>query len=171
VRDKPQTCLGCPAERVGRSFVPGRGDHDSALAFVGQGPGEVEAYRSMPFVGQSGQRLDKWCQRAGANRHDFYVTNIVQCWLPNNREPRPAEWEFCRQAHWGRELLSLPNVRVLVAVGVPAMKALIGGKVGERTAGSIFLRDLGEVSGRAADGDGEPGQGYVREDRQGGRAD
>lgn len=138
---KPPACEGCPAYNSGRGFVPGRGPEGADVLLLGQGPGETEAYQGLPFVGPSGERLNLWLQRAGLQRHHMFVSNIVWCWLPWNREPRAAEVEHCRHAHWGPQL-DAAAPRLVVPVGVPAARALLG-RATENSAGTVF-----EVDGR-----------------------
>ena len=123
---------------AGRSFVPGSGCLETQLAFVGQGPGEVEAYQGKPFVGTSGDLLVDWLHRAGLQRREVWITNIVQCWLPKNRAPTPKERARCWETHVKRELEALPNLKVILPVGVPAMDSLLGRKCSEREAGNII---------------------------------
>jgi uracil-DNA glycosylase family 4 len=121
-RTRPADCQGCPANSVGVGWVPPIGPQDAPLLLIGQGPGTEEADCGRPFVGRAGQRLTRWCLAAGIDKPAARVANVVQCHLPNNRPPTPAEVEFCRTAHWGVEV-ERPR-RVTVAVGAPAQKAL-----------------------------------------------
>jgi uracil-DNA glycosylase family 4 len=95
-------------------------------------------------------------------RTDCWITNIVQCWLPGNREPTKAEIEYCWPRHGAKELLKLePTLRAVIPVGVPAMRVFIPGKVGERSAGSVYRRELREIcpdpggGSGTSDGDGK----------------
>ena len=140
-KPKPDACLDCPAYQLGKSFVPPVAPPGASLYLLGQGPGEMEAYQGLPFVGPSGNHLDRWLRRAGIPRHKCWVGNVVQCWLPKeqspptgNRAPRPAEVDFCRATHWGPALAKAP---VVVPIGVPAMKAILGPASNEDTAGRI----------------------------------
>lgn len=137
--EKPATCRGCPAEHDGKSFVRPIGPPDATLALLGQGPGETEAHNGMPFVGPSGQRLDSWLRRAGIDRSRCWVGNVVQCWLPGNRAPTDVEINRCRAAHWQPALDALPNLRVIVPIGVPAQRPYYGAQSGERNVGSVTL--------------------------------
>lgn len=158
-------CALCPSKGTGRSFVPFEGPVDSPLLIVGQGPGEDEAYTGSPFVGKSGAMLNKWLQLAGIDRRMARVGNTVLCWMPEdpgalkgNRAPKAAEAAYCREQHWSHEveLPLLPgdscsdvNVhaprprRVIVAVGVPAMKQFYGLRAGEGTAGQLAKTEDG----------------------------
>lgn len=123
-------CAGCPAAGVGEGFCRPSGPADAPLLLLGQGPGREEAQCGRPFVGRAGQRLTRWCLAAGLERSAARIANVVQCRLPEDRPPTPAEVAFCRTAHWGTEL-TVPR-RVTVGLGGPAQRAL-GVEVGEWT--------------------------------------
>jgi DNA polymerase len=147
VLKKPSACAGCPAAKTGRGFVPAEGPPEAEIAILGQGPGETECYQARPFVGPSGFTLDRWLVRAGLERHTLHVSNVVWCWLPGNRAPTHQEVAYCREHHWEPALNKLPRLKVIVPVGVPAMKALYGGKVTMNTAGLVMEVVLGEDQG------------------------
>lgn len=141
---KPKTCELCPANPLGRSYIPFVGAEKAPVLFIGQGPGETEAALSVPFCGPSGQLLDKWCQLAGLDRRSVGRTgNVVQCLLTHpelNRPPKKAESDYCRRAHWEGEVAGR---KVIVPIGVPAMAHFYPGKVSEKTAGCIAQHPSG----------------------------
>jgi len=71
--------------------VPGEGNPNSLIVFIGEGPGRVEDQEGRPFVGPAGQLLVKLLDSIGLKREDVYITNIVKCRPPGNRDPLPAE--------------------------------------------------------------------------------
>lgn len=117
--------------------MPGTGPTDAKVALLGQGPGEVEAALGVPFVGLSGQLLDKLLAAARLPRSTLWIDNVVRCHLPGNRAPKGAEVEHCRTAHWAPALGALPQLRVVVTAGVPAARALLGPKATESVVGSV----------------------------------
>lgn len=121
---KPESCAGCPALTAGRSFVRATGPSSARIALVGQGPGEDEAWAGVPFVGRSGVTLSRWLARAGIDRTACHVSNVVWCWLPKNRPPSVAEVAHCER-HWQPPLQQLPDLRVVVPIGIPAIKAVL----------------------------------------------
>ena len=143
-KPKPDACIGCPAYASGLSYVPGHGNHESKVAYVGQGPGEIEALQGRPFVGDAGIKLDDWNYAANVYRRDAWFTNVVQCWLTRksktgrtiSRDPTDDEIAFCMEAHVKPELLSLPNLKVIIPVGIPAAEVFLGQNSNERDAGS-----------------------------------
>lgn len=139
---KPSSCAGCPAYDLGKGYVPGRGPLGARIALLGQGPGEVEYHLGEPFVGPSGQLLDRQLARARLHRSELWVDNVVRCWLPRNRAPTQREADHCQRAHWGPALEQLAELKVLVTAGVAATKPFLGSKAGEATFGTVFQVEL-----------------------------
>lgn len=139
---KPASCWGCPAYTKGISYVPGTGPLTARYALIGQGPGEVEAHAHRPFVGPSGNKLDRWLTKAGLRRHEAWVDNVVRCWLPGNRKPTTAEAAYCTQAHLFPSLKALTHLEVTVSIGVPAMAVLVHPRASERTAGTCIQTEV-----------------------------
>jgi uracil-DNA glycosylase family 4 len=151
--EKPAGCVGCPLEHRGLSFVPPSGPPSARLAIVGQGPGEQEAATGKPFFEQApaGSILTRWLHRAGIQRSSVWVGNIIQCWLPKGRRdgrwfgsidpPRKAV-AHCWRVHVGPALSSLPELQIVVPVGAPARKFLMGDKFGERYCGTFTQGEL-----------------------------
>lgn len=118
-----------------------------------KGPGEDEAYNGVPFIGRSGRMLDSWIARAGLYRHRLWIDNVVRCWMnagrdttgnpTGNRAPHVAEINHCRTAHWEASLAALSNLRVVVAIGVPAMRALVDRKANADWAGRVSKIEIG----------------------------
>jgi uracil-DNA glycosylase len=123
-----QEALGCTRCRLagGRTNVVfGMGNPAAPLMFVGEAPGEQEDLQGLPFVGRSGQLLDRliW-QEMGLTREHFYITNTVKSRPPGNRDPLPDEIEACRP-YLDRQL-ELIDPRVVVTLGNFATKLLLG---------------------------------------------
>ena len=123
--------------------MPGSGPLDAEVAIVGQGPGQVEAGLGEPFVGPIGQRMRDWLSRAAINPHRVYLDNVCRCWLPKNREPTAAERAHCTKAHLHPSLNQLRELKVVVAVGMPASKSLLGNEtITDAVVGTAFRRQL-----------------------------
>jgi uracil-DNA glycosylase family 4 len=95
-----------------------------------------------PFVGYSGQMLDRWLREAGHVRDQLWVDNAVRCWLPGNREPKKAELDHCMEVHVKPALRSLRNLKVVVPVGMVAARACLGKKVTDSVVGAVIRRDM-----------------------------
>lgn len=88
-------CQRCPLAKTRHKAVMGRGNHQAPVMFIAEGPGRNEDRDGVPFTGQSGQVFDRLLTEIGWSREDIYITNIVKCHPPGNRDPRPEEQEAC----------------------------------------------------------------------------
>lgn len=118
-------CTLCPLS-IGRTQVVfGEGDPCAGVMVVGEGPGREEDLQGRPFVGRSGQLLDKLLlEEAGLERHQVYIANVVKCRPPNNRDPQPDEITACRP-YLDRQV-ELIGPAVLLTLGNFATRALLG---------------------------------------------
>src|SRR5207302_3150773 len=95
-REAP-VCVRCPLSAGGTNVVCGVGDPHASLMLIGEGPGRDEDLAGEPFVGRSGQLLDRLLrQEIGLERRQVYIANVVKCRPPGNRDPRPDEIASCR---------------------------------------------------------------------------
>ncbi len=108
-------CQACDLAQNCTQKVPGVGDPDADLLIVGEGPGHDEDIRGEPFVGRSGQLLDRMLAAIGIGREQVYITNIVKCRPPNNRDPRPEEAARCR--HYLEAQIRQIEPKVILSVG------------------------------------------------------
>ena len=88
-------CCRCRLCKTRTNVVFGEGDPQTNLMFVGEAPGEQEDLQGRPFVGRAGQLLTKFLNLYGVSRDKVYITNVVKCRPPNNRNPAPDEIEAC----------------------------------------------------------------------------
>ena len=89
-------CERCPLVQGRTQAVPGEGAPDARVMLIGEGPGAQEDESGRPFVGAAGQLLDKLLARAGLRREEVFITNVVKCRPPGNRDPQPVETEMCK---------------------------------------------------------------------------
>lgn len=89
-------CQKCPLASTRTKAVPGEGSTDADLMFIGEAPGRDEDLQGRPFVGRAGQLLTRIIQAMNLRREDVYITNIVKCRPPNNREPNRRETDECK---------------------------------------------------------------------------
>jgi uracil-DNA glycosylase len=126
---RAQGCTACRLAEARTTVVFSRGDPTSALMVVGEGPGAEEDRQGLPFVGRSGQLLDRLAhEEIGLGRDDFYVANTVKCRAPGNRDPRPDEIETCRP--YLEQQIELVAPRVIMTLGNFASKLLLDTVVG-----------------------------------------
>lgn len=95
--DRVATCPDCDLARTRTKAVPGEGPADARIMFIGEGPGFNEDKTGRPFVGAAGHFLDKLLASINLKRSDVYITNVVKCRPPNNRDPLPAEIGACKK--------------------------------------------------------------------------
>ncbi len=121
-------CRKCPLAEGRTQVVFGVGDPAADLIFVGEGPGEQEDRRGVPFVGRAGQLLTRLIEGIGLERSDVYIANVVKCRPPGNRDPLPDEIEACRP--YLQEQLRFIDPAVVVTLGNFATKLLLDTKEG-----------------------------------------
>jgi len=118
-------CVRCGLAQGRTQVVFGVGHPGADLMFVGEAPGEQEDLRGEPFVGRSGQLLDRLVlEEMGLTRDRFYIANTVKCRPPGNRDPVPHEVAACRP--WLKAQLDLIAPKVVVTLGNFAAKLLLG---------------------------------------------
>jgi DNA polymerase len=108
-------CTRCELARGRTQTVFARGNPESPLVFIGEGPGQEEDRTGSPFVGAAGQLLDKMVAAMGFGRDDVYICNVVKCRPPGNRTPLPAEAAAC--SSYLRGQVQAVGPRVIVALG------------------------------------------------------
>ena len=93
---KVNSCTMCALSEKRTNAVPGEGSPTADIMFIGEGPGFYEDRDGRPFVGPAGKFLDQLLNSIGLSRSDVYITNMVKCRPPNNRDPLPGEIRACR---------------------------------------------------------------------------
>ncbi len=117
-------CQRCPLSQSRTQIVFGNGDPTSDLMFIGEGPGGEEDRQGLPFVGRSGKLLDKMIEAMGLSRDKVYVTNVVKCRPPDNRNPAPLEVKEC--SPFLKKQIEVVEPKVIVTVGKFATNAVLG---------------------------------------------
>lgn len=139
VADAVSTCTKCDLCQSRTNAVPGIGDKESKVLFVGEAPGRSEDLRGRPFVGRAGQILTEALEKAGVSRRDVYITNTVKCRPPKNRNPNKTERESCKD-YLDAELRIL-KPRVICILGNIALKSLLGDDKITSKRGSLIQKD------------------------------
>jgi DNA polymerase len=125
VRAELGECTRCRLHEGRTQIVFGDGNPDADLLFVGEGPGEQEDLRGIPFCGRAGELLTQMIEKGlGLARRDVYICNIVKCRPPGNRTPHADEAATCRPFLDGQ--IDAVRPRVIVALGKPAASLLLG---------------------------------------------
>jgi uracil-DNA glycosylase family 4 len=119
---------GCNLKTTAKSMVFADGNPEADLMLVGEAPGRDEDLEGLPFVGRSGQLLDRILAAIGLDRKSAYIANVIPWRPPGNRTPTPHETEICRP--FVERQIALARPKVLVTLGGPSAKLLIGSQDG-----------------------------------------
>jgi uracil-DNA glycosylase family 4 len=139
---------GCALRTTAKQLVFADGNPQARLMFVGEAPGRDEDLEGKPFVGRSGQLLDRMLSAIGLDRTHCYIANIIPWRPPGNRTPTPQEAAICLP--FIRRQIELANPDILVCLGGPSMQTLLGVKEGiKRTRGRWIPYDTGTREIRA----------------------
>jgi uracil-DNA glycosylase len=120
-----EACRKCQLGSLRQRSVPGEGDPAAGLVVVGEAPGATEDETGRPFVGRAGKLLDDILAAIGFRREDVFICNVLKCRPPGNRNPEPLEVAAC--SPYLHRQLELIGPRVILAMGLPAAHALLGG--------------------------------------------
>ncbi|MEM3716013.1 MAG: uracil-DNA glycosylase [Candidatus Bathyarchaeia archaeon] len=132
-------CKRCDLSRHRRKPVLGDGNINALTVFIGEAPGYWEDVEGKPFVGSAGRLLDEALREASILRSEIYITNVVKCRPPGNRDPRPEEIEACR-IYLDRQL-DIIRPRIIVTLGRHST-AYIFSKI------NLRFKSISEVQGK-----------------------
>ena len=118
-------CPLCKLSRTRKNAVPGEGQLAAKIMFIGEAPGKSEDEKGRPFVGTAGRILDDMLKRAGIERSEVFITNVVKCRPPNNRVPQDDEVNACRP-YLDRQI-ALIRPKVICILGRTAYSSVLGG--------------------------------------------
>ena len=122
-----EACRNCGLCQNIHHKVPGQGNGNADLMFIGEGPGADEDLQGLAFVGKAGQLLTKMIAAIGYDREDVYICNVVKCRPPQNRVPAPEEAAACMP--YLRAQFSLVRPKVIVLLGATAARAVLGDQI------------------------------------------
>jgi uracil-DNA glycosylase len=130
IASEVRACTRCRLHETRTLAVPGEGDADTEVVFVGEGPGMNEDRDGRPFVGRAGGLLVRLLATIGWQRDDVFITNVVKCRPPGNRDPEADEIAAC--APYLRRQLEVLDPAVVVTLGRFSMQAFIpGARIGQ----------------------------------------
>jgi DNA polymerase len=115
VADEVSICTKCILHYSRKLAVPGEGPANAKIMFIGEGPGFHENEQGRPFVGAAGKFLEELLAKIGMKRTDVFITNVVKCRPPGNRDPLPEELEACSD-YLERQIQAI-NPKVIVTLG------------------------------------------------------
>ena len=132
-------CKKCELCNTRNNAVPGIGDKNADVVFIGEAPGKNEDIHGEPFIGTAGKRLDDALENAGLPRSNVYITNIVKCRPPNNRVPNDTEKSMCN--NYLEEELRIINPKIICLLGNTSFYSILGGKEISKNHGQIVYKN------------------------------
>lgn len=124
IANEVTNCTLCELHHSRKLAVPGEGPEDSEIMFIGEGPGFHENEQGRPFVGAAGKFLEELLSKIGMSREEVFITNVVKCRPPGNRDPQPEEIETCTKTYLERQIQAI-DPKVLVTLGRFSMNLMI----------------------------------------------
>lgn len=144
VREEVLVCIKCPLSKSRTTAVPGEGDINSEIMFIGEAPGANEDKQGIPFCGNAGKFLDEMLAAINLERKDIFITNTVKCRPPENRDPEDCEKEACRP-YLDRQF-KIINPKLIVCLGRHSTSTYLPGAGGiSKLHGKALKRPDGRV--------------------------
>src|SRR5215470_425096 len=132
-------CTRCGLHATRTQAVPGTGPVNAEIMIVGEAPGANEDLQGQPFVGAAGKLLDTLLAQIGLSRQDVFITNVLKCRPPMNRDPMPNEAEACLP--YLRKQFALVRPKAVLILGRHALQRMLPDVGGiSRVHGQIFMR-------------------------------
>lgn len=144
IETQVRACTRCALYRGTTNGVPGVGNYEAVVMFVGEGPGAEEDRQGKPFVGRSGQFLTETLASLGIARDEVYITNVVKHRPPENRDPLPDEIAAC--SDYLTRQIALINPRIIVTLGRFSMQRWFPGAGITRIHGKVQNIGYGRVA-------------------------
>lgn len=137
VESEVKGCERCGLCNHRKNAVPGEGPRHASVMLIGEAPGRNEDLKGRPFVGRAGDLLDRLLKSSDMSREDVFITNVVKCRPPENRDPRSGEISTCRP-YLDRQI-NLIEPKVIGTLGNHATKALLDVTGISEIHGKIFM--------------------------------
>jgi DNA polymerase len=139
IRKNVISCTKCELCKTRTHAVPGKGNQNAKIVFIGEAPGRTEDLQGEPFVGSAGKKLSEALIKNGISRDSVYITNVVKCRPPNNRVPVESERAACRQ-YLNAELESI-KPEIICILGNTASNSVLGQGEITKNRGKILEKD------------------------------
>ena len=139
ISEEIEACSKCPLHLTRRRAVPGEGNPNAEVMLIGEAPGEVEDETGRPFVGAAGKLLNSLLQDIGVDRSSLYITNVVKCRPPNNRDPTDEEINACKP--YLIRQITVVRPRRIVTLGRHSTRVILG-------LGGLRVSEVSRVRGR-----------------------
>ena len=139
IRQNVIKCTKCDLCKTRTNAVPGKGDFQSDVIFVGEAPGRNEDKSGEPFVGVAGKKLEIALEGAGITRDTVYITNVVKCRPPSNRVPSITERDTCKE--YLKEEISIIKPKIICILGNTAFNSVLGGSEITKYRGKVVRKN------------------------------
>ena len=139
IQQNVKTCKKCELCNTRSNAVPGIGNENADVVFIGEAPGKNEDLCGEPFIGTAGKRLDDALENAGLARNSVYITNIVKCRPPNNRVPNDIEKTMC--GDYLEAELQIINPKIICLLGNTPFYSILGGKEISKNHGQVIYKN------------------------------
>jgi len=139
IQEKVKNCEKCDLCTSRKNAVPGKGNHNADIVFIGEAPGKNEDECGEPFIGTAGKKLNNALKNAGLERSDVYITNIVKCRPPKNRIPNDVEKMMC--SDYLENELSIIKPKIICLLGNTSYHSILGGNEISKNHGKFVSKD------------------------------
>ena len=139
IQEKVKNCKKCDLCTDRKNAVPGKGNHNADIVFIGEAPGKNEDESGEPFIGTAGKKLNDALKNAGLERSDVYITNIVKCRPPKNRIPNDIEKMMC--SNYLEDELAIIKPKIICLLGNTSYHSILDGNEISKNHGKFVLKD------------------------------
>ena len=139
IQEKVKICKKCDLCITRKNAVPGKGNQNADIVFIGEAPGKNEDLRGDPFIGTAGKKLNDALENVGLTRNSVYITNIVKCRPPNNRVPNTNERNTCQE--YLKQEISIIKPKLICILGNTAFNSILGGSEITKFRGKVVRKN------------------------------
>jgi len=139
IQEKVKICKKCDLCFTRKNAVPGKGNQNADIVFIGEAPGKNEDQHGEPFIGTAGKKLNDALENVGLTRNSVYITNIVKCRPPNNRVPNDIEKAMC--SNYLEDEIAIINPKIICLLGNTPFYSILGGKEISKNHGKFVYKD------------------------------
>ena len=139
IQKKIRLCQKCDLCITRKNAVPGKGNHNADVVFIGEAPGKNEDLYGEPFIGNAGKKLNDALENAGLTRSSVYITNIIKCRPPKNRIPNDVEKSMCNE--YLKDEIAIINPKIICLLGNTPFYSILGGKEISKNHGKFISKD------------------------------
>ena len=139
IQEEVKICQKCDLCITRKNAVPGKGNQNADIVFIGEAPGKSEDLCGEPFIGTAGKRLNDALENVGLTRNGVYITNIVKCRPPKNRIPNDVEKMMC--SDYLENELAIIKPKIICLLGNTSYHSILGGKEISKNHGKFVFKD------------------------------